>query len=114
MTDEELEHLLGRYHPTAPPASLRARVLHAAIGRSRQVRLEFVDYVLAGVAAAVVVTAVLFEAPPATPTIEAAREREITELAAALGGGPDAMQYAAMVVSREAELVDPASREGSW
>ena len=114
MTDEELEQLLGRHYPTGPHPSLRARVLHAASAQRGRVRLGVFDYALAGVAAALLVTAMILQPSAAAPPAQATRDREISEIAEALGGGLEARRYAALVVSREAELVDPAVTEASW
>ena len=114
MTDEELEQLLGRHRPIGPHPSLRARVLCAATAQPGPVRFGIFDYALAGVAAALLMTAMILQAPAAALPAQATQDREISEIAEALGGGPEAMRYAAVVVSREAELVDPAVTEGSW
>jgi hypothetical protein len=114
MTDDELERRLGRQRIAGPGPSLRVRVLGAATGEALTVRLGTFDYAMAAVAAGLLVAVTLIDAPAPPPTMEASRQREITDVARALGGGPDAMRYAELVVSRRDEPPDPASMEGSW
>ena len=114
MTDQELEQLLARHRLAGPRSALRARVLQTTTGNARQVRLGLFDYALTGLAAALIVAAIVLDGTTGPASIEAAREREIADVARALGGGPEAMRYAELVVSRDAELVDPAFTEASW
>jgi hypothetical protein len=114
MTDDQLEELLGRHRLTAPHPSLRARVLDASTGEPVRVRLGIVDYAIGGFAAGLLLTVTFMDAPMPPPSAEAIRQREISEVAEALGGGPDAMRYAAVVVSREDEPADPSLVEGAW
>ena len=114
MTDDELEQRLWRQSVAAPDPSLRARVLDAATGEPRHVRLATVDYMMLAIAAALVLVASVIDVPALPTSIDAARQREIADVTAALGGGPDAAQYAELVVSREDEPADPLSMEGTW
>jgi hypothetical protein len=113
MTDEELERALGRQRVVGPPSSLRARVLDSATGQPVRVRLGVFDYATAALAAGLVLLASLIDAPVPS-TADARRQRETLAVAAALGGGPDALQYAEFVVSRGGELDDPAATESPW
>ena len=113
MTDEELEQLLGRHRVAGPSASLRARVLRTATGEPVSVRLGVFDYVTAAVAAGLVLLATLTDAS-LPPGADARRQREITAVAAALGGGPEALQYAELVVSRSGEPENPVEMESLW
>jgi hypothetical protein len=114
MTDDELEQLLGRQRLTAPHPSLRARVLTAATGEPLRVRLGIFDYAVAALAAGLVLAVALTDAPAPPVSAAATRQREISDMADALGGGPDAMRYAELVMSRAGEPVDPVVLEGSW
>lgn len=114
MTDDELEQLLGRQRIAGPQPCLRARVLKAATGEPVRVRLGIFDYAMVAVAAGLVLAVVLIDAPAQPPSMEASRQRQISDVARAMGGGPDARRYAELVVSREDQSTDPALMEGRW
>jgi hypothetical protein len=114
MTDDEFEQLLGRQRLASPASSLRARVLVATNGERLRVQLGIFDYTMVAIAAGLVLAVTLIAPPAQRPSAEVSRQREISEMALALGGGPDALRYAEIVVSREDEPMDPALMEGAW
>lgn len=114
MTDDELEQLLCRQRLVSPGSSLRTRVLTAATGEPLRVRLGIFDYAMVAVAAGLVLAVVLIDAPAQPPTAEASRQRQISDVARAMGGGSDAMRYAELAVAREDQSSDPVLMEGAW
>lgn len=112
MTDEELERRLGRHPIVGPPQALRTRVLASATGDPVRTGLSVFDYAAAAVATGLVLVAIGIEAPALSP-VDAERQ-EALAVAEALGGGPDAVQYAEFVASRHDEPEDPALAESSW
>jgi hypothetical protein len=114
MTDKELEQLLRRQRLTGPSASLRDRVLRSATGEPLRVPLGRFDYAAAAVAAGLVLAAALIEVPEPRSAAETSRQAEIAALAQELGGGPDALRYAELVISRDDEPQDPAVTEERW
>ena len=113
MRDDEIEQLIGRQRVAAPRPLLRARVLATATGEPRRVPLGLFDYGMLAIATGLVLVAAVIEVP-ATNSTESARRREIAEVAADLGGGPDAAQYAELVVTGDDDATDPLSMEAAW
>ena len=114
MTDDELEQLLGRQQFTAPHPLLRTRVLDTATGEPRRVRLGIVDYAMVAVAAGLILAVTLIDVPANPPWGAASRQREISDVARALGGGQEATRYAEIVVLRKDEATDPFVTEAAW
>lgn len=112
MNDDELEVRLRRYRGSDAPASLRTRVLTPK--PPRLVALTVLDWGL--VAAALVLVAVSLATSPelsdevSTPT-DAAWEASVEDLAAAIGGGEDAVRYARMVVPRPTLMLPAETTE---
>lgn len=99
MNDDELEATLRRFRGIDPEASLRLRVL----GPRSQGRVPLTRLDWALVAAAVLLTAgaVVTDrdlSDAAVSEAQSAWEMSVEELAAAMGGGDEALAYAQLVV----------------
>jgi hypothetical protein len=117
MTDEQLEQLLHRYSPAAPPADVRGRVL-AAAARPVRVPMRTIDWTLLGAAAVLLLAAMATMQRPATTTVgddESAWQRNVAIVASSIGGG-DAVNIAQTLVPRPdpAVTLERLEEEGQW
>lgn len=106
MNDESVEERLKRYRPAGPPAELRARVLDRDPTSGRWRMSEWLP--AAAAAAAIVVFSLLSlnarkELAASMTVVTEQRERRVTELATALGGGVLAEMEAERLIRAEGE-----------
>ena len=104
INDESLEERLKRYRPAGPPSGLRARVLDR-----RQTATPLREWLPAAVAAAAIVVFSLLslnarkELAASMTVVTEQRERRVTALATALGGGVFAEMEAERLIYAEGE-----------
>lgn len=92
MDDRDIEALLEKYRPAQPPADLRASIHQLADSAIRRSTWPW-----AVAAAALLAIAVAFHGHATSPTLQTPTPTA-SELAGALGGGPDAVAAADFIL----------------